>query len=82
MSSPRAFLKSILDNQVAAAKLMEVIGERSFKVVLYYVGAQGEYEHTLEEVGTMFLVTRERIRQIVKHAASVAEAVELQAQLV
>jgi hypothetical protein len=74
MSSPRASLKSILDNQLAAAKLMEIIGERNFKVVRYYVGAQGEYEHTLEEVGTMFLVTPERIRQIVKQAASVAEA--------
>jgi len=78
MNNPRASLKSVLDNPAAAERLMEVVGERSFKIVLYYVGAQGEYEHTLEEVGTMFQITRERIRQIVKQVASIAEAIGIQ----
>lgn len=78
MSNPRASLKSVLDNPAAAERLMEVVGERSFKIVLYYVGAQGEYEHTLEEVGTMFQVTRERIRQIVKQVASVGATIGIE----
>ena len=28
------------------------------------MGLEGEYPHTLEEVGTIFGVTRERIRQV------------------
>ena len=37
---------------------------RDAKVLRLYFGLQGEREHTLEEIGNMLGVTRERIRQI------------------
>lgn len=43
---------------------VEKLPERPRKILIYREGLQGEYEHTLEEVGTMFQITRERIRQI------------------
>ena len=46
--------------------------------MLYCVGAQGEYEHTLEEVGTMFQLSRQRISAIIKQVASVAEGIGIQ----
>jgi len=79
LGNPRAFLREVLDNPEAGARLRAVIDERTYRIVVYYTGALGEYEHTLEEVGTMFQVTRERIRQIVKQAASVAEGIGLEA---
>lgn len=78
IGSPRAFLKGVLDTPATAARLASLVDERSLKIAVYYVGARGEYEHTLEEVGTMFQVTRERIRQIVKQVASVAEGIDIQ----
>lgn len=45
-------------------RILETLPEREKKILIYREGLQGEYEHTLEEVGTMFTVTRERIRQI------------------
>ena len=45
-------------------RILETLPERERKILIYREGLQGEYEHTLEEVGTMFQVTRERIRQI------------------
>lgn len=45
-------------------RILETLPEREKKILIYREGLQGEYEHTLEEVGTMFQVTRERIRQI------------------
>jgi hypothetical protein len=78
LGNPRAFLKGVLDNPETAAKLKNIVDERTYKVLVYYTGALGEYEHTLEEVGTMFQVTSERIRQIVKQASSAAEALYLE----
>ena len=71
-------MKSILDNPTSAARLLAIIGERRHRVVLYCVGAQGEYEHTLEEVGTMFQLSRQRISAIIKQVASVAEGIDIQ----
>jgi len=45
-------------------RILETLPEREKKILIYREGLQGEYEHTLEEVGAMFQVTRERIRQI------------------
>jgi len=45
-------------------RILETLPEREKRILIYREGLQGEYEHTLEEVGTMFQVTRERIRQI------------------
>jgi hypothetical protein len=75
LGNPRAFLGRVLDNPEMGARLKAIIDERAYKVAVYYSGALGEYEHTLEEVGTMFQVTRERIRQIVKQVALVAAGI-------
>lgn len=45
-------------------RILATLPDRERKILIYREGLQGEYEHTLEEVGTMFQVTRERIRQI------------------
>ena len=37
---------------------------RDAKVLRVYFGLEGEREHTLEEIGNMLGVTRERIRQL------------------
>jgi RNA polymerase primary sigma factor len=42
----------------------ELITKREREIFKYRMGLEGEYSHTLEEVGTIFGVTRERIRQI------------------
>lgn len=45
-------------------RILETLPEREKRILIYREGLQGEYDHTLEEVGTMFRVTRERVRQI------------------
>jgi len=42
----------------------KLITKREREILKYRIGLEGEYSHTLEEVGTIFGVTRERIRQI------------------
>ena len=46
------------------AEALEVLRPRDARVVRLYYGLQGEQEHTLEEIGDMMGVTRERIRQL------------------
>ena len=43
---------------------LETLEPRDAKVLRLYFGLQGEREHTLEEIGNMLGVTRERIRQL------------------
>lgn len=45
-------------------KLLENLKDRERDVLIYRFGLHGEESHTLEEVGQMFGVTRERVRQI------------------
>lgn len=45
-------------------KLLENLKDREREVLIYRFGLHGEESHTLEEVGQMFGVTRERVRQI------------------
>ncbi|MEA3313162.1 MAG: sigma-70 family RNA polymerase sigma factor [Caldisericota bacterium] len=45
-------------------KVMEKLTEREREILKLRAGLDKEYPHTLEEVGTIFGVTRERIRQI------------------
>ncbi len=45
-------------------KLLENLKEREKEVLIYRFGLHGEESHTLEEVGKIFGVTRERVRQI------------------
>ena len=43
---------------------LTTLDARDAKVLKLYFGLQGEREHTLEEIGNMLGVTRERIRQL------------------
>ena len=43
---------------------LETLEARDAKVLRLYFGLEGEREHTLEEIGNMLGVTRERIRQL------------------
>ncbi len=45
-------------------RVMDKLTPREREIVKLRAGLGGEYPHTLEEVGTIFGVTRERIRQI------------------
>jgi RNA polymerase primary sigma factor len=52
----------LLTEAITAA--LETLEERDAKVLRLYFGLEGEREHTLEEIGNMLGVTRERIRQL------------------
>jgi len=45
-------------------KVLNKLTPREREILKYRMGLDGEYPHTLEEVGTIFGVTRERIRQV------------------
>lgn len=45
-------------------KALETLEPRDARVLRLYFGLEGEREHTLEEIGNMLGVTRERIRQL------------------
>jgi len=45
-------------------KVLDKLASREKEILKYRMGLEGEYPHTLEEVGTIFGVTRERIRQV------------------
>jgi RNA polymerase primary sigma factor len=48
----------------AISQALETLEARDAKVLRLYFGLEGEREHTLEEIGNMLGVTRERIRQL------------------
>jgi RNA polymerase sigma factor, sigma-70 family len=50
--------------QIITDALTSVLNDREKKIMKLRFGMDGEKEHTLEEVGQEFQVTRERIRQI------------------
>ena len=59
------------ENEVEGSLLAELVGsalggldERDARVLRLYYGLEGEREHTLEEIGDLLGVTRERIRQL------------------
>lgn len=52
----------ILSERIARA--LETLQERDAKVLRLYFGLEGSREHTLEEIGDILGVTRERIRQL------------------
>jgi RNA polymerase primary sigma factor len=47
-----------------AVRLLELLTPREAEVIRLRFGIGGTAEHTLEEVGARFCVSRERIRQI------------------
>ena len=52
------FLKEEIDAALAT------LPPRDAKVLRLYFGLDGEKEHTLEEIGVLFGITRERVRQL------------------
>ena len=50
------------------AKALGMLGERERQVLEFRFGLNGEAPRTLDEVGRLFSVTRERIRQIENHS--------------
>ena len=62
ISPSEAVIKMNLRDQTA--EVLKTLSPREEKIVKMRFGLQGGGEHTLEEVGQHFAVTRERIRQI------------------
>jgi RNA polymerase primary sigma factor len=48
----------------SVSEALQTLDARDAKVLRLYFGLEGEREHTLEEIGNMLGVTRERIRQL------------------
>jgi RNA polymerase primary sigma factor len=48
--------------------ILKTLNTREEKIVKLYYGLAGERPHTLEEIGTQFKLTRERVRQIKEKA--------------
>ena len=64
MASPLQVLEMKELKQIMNNVLTSVLSKREESIVRLRFGIDGEREHTLEEVGQEFRVTRERIRQI------------------
>ncbi len=63
ISNPEeATAKRLLKEQVE--KIINTLSDKEREVIMYRFGLVDGIEHTLEQVGTMFNLTRERIRQI------------------
>ena len=45
-------------------RTLSTLGEREAEIIKYYFGLNGYSQHTLEEIGDVFGLTRERVRQI------------------
>ncbi|MGQ8336897.1 sigma-70 family RNA polymerase sigma factor [Sunxiuqinia sp. A32] len=45
-------------------RTLSTLGERESEIIKYYFGLNGYRQHTLEEIGDVFGLTRERVRQI------------------
>jgi RNA polymerase primary sigma factor len=61
-SAEEEVIDQFLSEEIAAALL--TLPPRDAKVLRLYFGLDGGREHTLEEIGVMFGVTRERVRQL------------------
>jgi RNA polymerase primary sigma factor len=62
----REMLKESLKKEIK--KVMAILPTRDAEIVSYYFGLKGEGYMTLEEIGQMFGLTRERVRQIKERA--------------
>jgi RNA polymerase primary sigma factor len=62
VSAEEDVIDQFLSDEIAAA--LKTLPPRDAKVLRLYFGLEGGREHTLEEIGGMFGVTRERVRQL------------------
>lgn len=65
-SPDRGLLNSSLQKEIERS--LATLGERESEIVRYYFGLNGTRPHTLEEIGEVFGLTRERVRQIKEKA--------------
>jgi RNA polymerase primary sigma factor len=58
--------EELLNNslQQEIERSLSTLGEREGEIIRYYFGLNGTRPHTLEEIGEVFGLTRERVRQI------------------
>lgn len=61
-STEESLENKLLREQIARA--LQELKPRDARVVRLYYGLQGEHEHTLEQIGQLLGVTRERVRQL------------------
>jgi RNA polymerase primary sigma factor len=55
-------MEQFLREEIEAA--LRTLAPRDAKVLRLYFGLDGGQEHTLEEIGNLFGITRERVRQL------------------
>ena len=62
-SEPEEAVEERMLNE-GVTRALSTLSERDAKVIRLYYGLDGNREHTLEEIGNMLGVTRERVRQL------------------
>jgi RNA polymerase primary sigma factor len=72
-------MNRFLDDEIASA--LSTLPPRDAKVLRLYFGLEGGREHTLEEIGSLLGVTRERVRQIEKRALALLHVPRLERYL-
>lgn len=62
--------EQLMDNSLRQEieRSLSTLGEREAEILRYYFGLRGYQQHTLEEIGDEFGLTRERVRQIKEKA--------------
>jgi len=65
-SPDRGLLNSSLQKEIERS--LATLGERESDILRHYFGLNGTRQHTLEEIGEVFGLTRERVRQIKEKA--------------
>jgi RNA polymerase primary sigma factor/RNA polymerase nonessential primary-like sigma factor len=75
---PPSMMAIGIRNREEIEKWLETLKENERKVIVLRFGLAGEMSHTLEEIGTVFGLTRERVRQIEHSALTKLRAIILE----